>query len=130
MQYLDNTIENLEKRFPSEDTGVLSKFEILNPCTWPRNVSDIKKGGIACTMVITIYTQFRSSFTQLSEPVHHHLSTPFPSINALYQLANVLCISSADCERGFSTRNLIKMKLYERSNTGTFTTNTSRGTPT
>ena len=135
MKYLDNTIDNLEKRFPSEDTGVLSKFEILNPCTWPRNVSEINDFGkeelhALCThyfvyicensedvltewlqfitMVITNYTQFRSSFTQLSELVHHHLSTPFPSINALYQLAKVLCISSADCERGFSTQNLIK----------------------
>lgn len=45
IKYLDNTIENLEKRFPSEDTGVLSKFEILNPCTWPKQVTDIKDFG-------------------------------------------------------------------------------------
>jgi hypothetical protein len=33
ISYLDTTTENSENRFPSEDTGVLSKFEILNPCT-------------------------------------------------------------------------------------------------
>ena len=31
IKYLDNKIENLEKRFPSKDTKILSKFEIFNP---------------------------------------------------------------------------------------------------
>jgi hypothetical protein len=78
-----------KENFPSEDTGVLSKFEILNPCTcdqwfwegWTTWTSHalllIHNWNSYAILVITNYTQFRSSFVQLSELVYHHLSTPF-----------------------------------------------------
>ena len=44
-RYLNNAIDNLEKQYPSEDTGVLSNFNVPNPCTWPKEVAEINDFG-------------------------------------------------------------------------------------
>ena len=47
ISYLENIIANLKKLFPEEDTGLLSKFDVLNPTTWPANSCQLKTFGIA-----------------------------------------------------------------------------------
>ena len=134
-QYLDCTIANLQKRFPEVDTTLLGKLHVLSPTSWPRDSAELAVFGVCevealathfaayledqpedvsgqwLQFVLLVSDHHRpalASFTSLAHLVHSQLSIPFPSIDTLYQMALVLSVSSADCERGFSTQNLIK----------------------
>ena len=146
ISYLENIIANLKKRFPEEDTALLSKFDVLNPTTWPANSCQLKSFGTAevihlskhyqeyipqdledlptqwhmfVSMVYENYSNSLTSFKMLADLVFNRLCVPFPSISVLYKIAAVLCISSADCERGFSVQNIIK--THKRSSLKTIT---------
>ena len=44
-ELLENTIANLQKRFPEEYTGIFSKFDILNSTTWSKQISQLRDYG-------------------------------------------------------------------------------------
>ena len=144
ISYLENIIANLKKPFPEEDTALPSKFNVLNPTTWPANSCQLKSFGTTeiihlskhfqeyipqdlediptqwhmfVSMVYENYSNSLTSFKMLADLVFNRLCVPFPSI--LYKIAAVLCISSADCERGFSVQNIIK--THKRSSLKTIT---------
>lgn len=48
------------------------------------------------------------TFEEISQKVITELATEFTNITTLYQIALILPMSSAVCEHGFSTQNIIK----------------------
>ncbi len=134
-KYLQNLVENLERRFPSKDTGLLAKLSVLNPNNWPKEAEKLREyGQEELLALLTHYQEYMegdhddllsewrqflrfvfdnhqkhmTSFSELSQLTLNHLKTPFPSVAVLFELAQVLAVSSADCERGFSIQNIIK----------------------
>ena len=123
----------LRKRFPEEDTGLLSKFDVLNPAAWPKDIAQLKtfesdeishlakhyreyfaesqdlpsQWHMFTSVVHESYRQALTSFSTLADLVFSRFCTPFLSVS-IDQLAAVLRISSAYCERGFSVQNIIK----------------------
>ena len=71
------------------------------------------------SMVYENYSNSLTSFKMLADLVFNRLCVPFHSISVLYKIAAVLCISSTDCERGFSVQNMIK--THKRSSLKTIT---------
>ena len=137
VQYLSKVSGNLERRFPQEATDLLSQFRVLSPLSWPEDNSEAYGQKEVKTLVAHFTTFFMNcegedvtseweqffnlvrdnhrpalgSFEALAQLVHSDLAIPFPTVAALYALYQVLSVSSADCERGFSAQNNIKSQF-------------------
>ena len=145
IEFISNLISNMKDRFPDEDVSVLSAFHVLAM----RDISfiprtDLPKYGedklqVLCNhyspqfidaaetkkefrlLVPLVLDQKypRDKFQVLWQIIaaNHHDS--FPNLLKLAQVALILPVHTAQCERGFSTQNLIKSahrnRLQEKS---------------
>jgi hypothetical protein len=102
--YLHKLIENLKERFPAVE--LISAFGILNPSEEWKHFKVFLAG---C----------RSEVSTIKELAEFLLSTPsrrqlFPNMSELLVRGLLLPISTADCERGFSSMNRIKTSPRNR----------------
>ena len=74
---------------------------------------------MSVSVVYENYSHSLTSFQMLADLVFNRLCVPFPSVSVVYKITAVLCIPSADCERGFSIQNIIK--THRRSSLKTIT---------
>lgn len=108
-QFLQSLCDNLRQRFPSSE--LIEAASCLHKSTWPINPLDLalfgerkiaslcKQFGISCTDAADTVLQYaiykKSDGIQCGKNLKHRLS-----------VLEVLPVSSADCERGFSQMNL------------------------
>ena len=110
LTYLDSITANFTKRFPDEDAGVLSKFDILNPTSEPKVKTQLKEYGSEqitilwehyqqyipdnCDSVVSKlqtfvamvhqnYSTLLTGFQVLASLVFEYPSVPFPSVAIL-----------------------------------------------
>ncbi len=145
-RYLDSLVENLENRF--QDVGVLNAFNLFNPksATEANEKSDAHFNSYGEGYLDTLAEHFAATIDK--EKLQHEwsamkhvivrelpakstrqvmamlsgdrtLATLYPTLSRLCSIALVLPVSTAHCERGFSTLKRIKTVPRNRPATDT-----------
>ena len=143
LQFLQGVLDNITQRFPSID--VIDSFCVLQPENLSSSVTALENLETICqhyhnSPLELDIDALRDEWEQFVEffPVHAALkeaktlqdvangiltrrSVPdlFPAVGKLYSRAATLPVSTADCERAFSTMNRVKTDLRNRLKTTT-----------
>ena len=137
--YLDNMINNLGDRFPDDELSLLECFDIVfNPKRYPTSNQELTQyGNVQLNELCLKYSdiinadtckgqflQFKhfvvahkgvySDFDKLCKLLITEYSDIYPDFVTLVSIAQVIPVSSAPCERGFSQQNILKSKVRNR----------------
>jgi len=106
-QFLQALYDNLCQRFPCTD--VLSAARALCPQSWPSDVLEralFGQSDIAFLCKAFLLDSDLSADVMLQFTIYKRQGVPGAQLSKLIKLLEVLPISSAECERGFSQMNL------------------------
>ncbi|XP_078581210.1 zinc finger protein 862-like [Branchiostoma floridae x Branchiostoma japonicum] len=134
LPFLDNIMSNLKERFP--DTVLLSAFNIFNPeeaeydhqdrlellCEhYAGEVEDLEEIESEHDVFADVLRAHYSGLTttQVLRKVMKVHGDTMPNLAKLAAAASVIPVSTADCERGFSTMKRVKTPLRNRMNEST-----------
>ena len=118
LKFFQSLVDNISNRF-SNDKSVLKHAAVLDKSNWPTNEELILYGDyeimelrklvkIETCRAAAIVHQFR--LRKSGEKLEEKLS----DLNELEQRLDILPISSAECERGFSSMNLVHTSVRNR----------------
>ncbi|KAE8293775.1 hypothetical protein D5F01_LYC06711 [Larimichthys crocea] len=129
LPFLDNIIKNLQERFP--DVMLLSAFNIFNPIeadmdqqhnlqllcehytTEVAGLEEVEKEySVLTTLLESQYNALTT--TQVLQTVQKVHGDTMPNLAKLAAAMAVLPVSTADCERGFSSMKRVKTSLRNR----------------
>jgi len=120
--FFQSLVDNFEQRFPAEN--FLNSASCLNRAMWPKDPLDRALFGEAD--VARLCKDLQMSTAEAAEVVVEYAvckqsdgSVVGKKLLTLLNLLQVLPVSSADCERGFSQMNLFHTSLRNRLNVST-----------
>ena len=141
VNFIDEIIENVQNRFPVSQGGVISAFSVLNfkeslaysSSKWEGMLEvlldhygqdkgvcpaliDANKCKLELQVLVPLVRDNYSGlpFQELWGKIFDKYCEQFPELLKLAQIAMLLPFSTADCERGFSFQNRIKVKSRAR----------------
>lgn len=112
-KFFQSLVDNISSRFDNS-TLVLKHAEVLCKANWPKNTEELMLYGDREIMELQKILKIEARHT--SAIVHQFRMTKDghdadADLNDLYKRLDVLPISTADCERGFSAMNLTHTSL-------------------
>lgn len=121
--FLQALIDNLESRlydqvgFASHDqfSVLLQEMDVVDPSKWPTGTQSPWPHGE--NLLKSLCQRFKVEYCELREPFRDYVDDPnqIPAaITKLKAVLRTLPVSSADCERGFSSMNVICSDIRNR----------------